>query len=153
MKHLKTILPLSAFVLLIGAAPAYAHGFGERTELPVPLGYFRLGNDILMGVRGNTLKLRNIEENPKVSLLLESGSVVSASYPMTWHLEIASALQANDVVLVKVKGVGEHSSDGQLERIVEPESITRCWAPAPNRLFDADVPDWETVVAVRSETE
>ena len=39
----------------------------------VPLGYFRLGNDILMGVRGNTRKLRNIEDNPKVSLLLESG--------------------------------------------------------------------------------
>ena len=40
----------------------------------VPLGYFRLGNDILMGVRGNTRKLQSIEENPKVSLLLESGS-------------------------------------------------------------------------------
>ena len=40
----------------------------------VPLGYFRLGNDILMGVRGNTRKLRNIQENPKVSLLLESGT-------------------------------------------------------------------------------
>ena len=40
----------------------------------VPLGYFRLGNDILMGVRGNTHKLRNIQDNPRVSLLLESGS-------------------------------------------------------------------------------
>ncbi len=40
----------------------------------VPLGYFRLGNDILMGVRGNTHKLNNIQENPKVALLLESGS-------------------------------------------------------------------------------
>ena len=40
----------------------------------VPLGYFRLGNDILMGVRGNTLKLKNIQGNPKVSLLLESGT-------------------------------------------------------------------------------
>jgi len=40
----------------------------------VPLGYFRLGNDIVMGVRGNTRKLANIQDNPKVSLLLESGS-------------------------------------------------------------------------------
>ena len=39
----------------------------------VPLGYFRLGNDIVMGVRRNTRKLRNIRDNPKVSLLLESG--------------------------------------------------------------------------------
>ncbi len=39
----------------------------------VPLGYFRLGDDIVMGVRGNTRKLKNIEGNPKVGLLLESG--------------------------------------------------------------------------------
>jgi pimeloyl-ACP methyl ester carboxylesterase len=37
----------------------------------VPLGYFRLGEDIVMGVRGNTRKLKNIQDNPKVSLLLE----------------------------------------------------------------------------------
>ena len=39
----------------------------------VPLGYFRLGDDILMGVRSETMKLRNIQKNPKVSLLLEKG--------------------------------------------------------------------------------
>ena len=39
----------------------------------VPLGYFRLGDEILMGVRSQTRKLRNIQANPKVSLLLESG--------------------------------------------------------------------------------
>ena len=39
----------------------------------VPLGYFRLGDEVLMGVRSETRKLRNIEANPKVSLLLESG--------------------------------------------------------------------------------
>ena len=39
----------------------------------VPLGYFRLGEDIVMGVRGNTRKVKNIQDNPKVSLLLESG--------------------------------------------------------------------------------
>lgn len=39
----------------------------------VPLGYFRLGDDILMGVKANTSKLRNIQDNPKVSLLLEPG--------------------------------------------------------------------------------
>ena len=39
----------------------------------VPLGYFRLGDEILMGVKANTKKLKNIEDNPKVSLLLEPG--------------------------------------------------------------------------------
>ena len=42
----------------------------------VPLGYFRLGDDILMGVRANTHKLTNIQQNPKVSLLIESGSTL-----------------------------------------------------------------------------
>ena len=42
----------------------------------VPLGYFRLGDEILMGVRGGTKKLRNIQSNAKVSLLLESGGTM-----------------------------------------------------------------------------
>ena len=86
-------------------------------------------------------------------LLLDDGRIISGPYPRAWHLEIASALQANDVILIKVKGVGEHSPDGDLQRIVEPESITRCWAPAPNRLFDANAPDWESVLATRDETQ
>ena len=39
----------------------------------VPTGYFRLGDDILLGVRNNTLKIRNIRYNPRVSLMIESG--------------------------------------------------------------------------------
>ncbi len=39
----------------------------------VPLGYFRLGDDIVMGVRQGTLKLDNIRNNSKVSVLLEAG--------------------------------------------------------------------------------
>ena len=40
----------------------------------VPLGYFRLGRDIVMGVRDGTHKIANIESNPNVSVLLEDGS-------------------------------------------------------------------------------
>src|SRR5215468_3834418 len=40
----------------------------------VPLGYFRLGDDVYIGCRAGTQKLKNIERNPKVSLVLESGS-------------------------------------------------------------------------------
>jgi nitroimidazol reductase NimA-like FMN-containing flavoprotein (pyridoxamine 5'-phosphate oxidase superfamily) len=40
----------------------------------VPLGYFRLDDDIVMGVRTGTRKLENIRNNPKVSLLLETGA-------------------------------------------------------------------------------
>ena len=40
----------------------------------VPLGYFHVGDEILMGVRSQVRKLGNIEANSKVSVLLESGS-------------------------------------------------------------------------------
>lgn len=40
----------------------------------VPLGYFRLGRDIVMGVRDRTRKVANVESNPNVSILLEDGS-------------------------------------------------------------------------------
>ncbi len=40
----------------------------------VPLGYFRLGRDIIMGVRDGTRKVANVECNPNVSILLEDGT-------------------------------------------------------------------------------
>lgn len=43
----------------------------------VPLGYFRLGRDIVMGVRDGTRKIANIERNPNVSVLLEDGSTMA----------------------------------------------------------------------------
>lgn len=48
----------------------------DRDGFPhsVPLGYFRLGRDIVMGVRDGTRKVANVESNPKVSVLLEDGS-------------------------------------------------------------------------------
>ena len=84
-------------------------------------------------------------------IMLEDGVVVVSPYLVEWHKHIASALQANDIALVKVKGIGEFSADGELQCIVEPESITRCWTPAPNRLFDAETPQWETLLATRGE--
>ena len=43
----------------------------------VPLGYFRLGRDIVMGVRDGTHKVANVEGNPNVSVLLEDGSTMA----------------------------------------------------------------------------
>jgi len=42
----------------------------------IPIGYFRLGNEVYIGCRAGTQKLKNIERNPKVSLMLESGSTM-----------------------------------------------------------------------------
>ena len=43
----------------------------------VPLGYFRLGRDIIMGVRDGTRKVANVESNPNVSILFEDGSTMA----------------------------------------------------------------------------
>ena len=43
----------------------------------VPLGYFRLGRDVVMGVRDGTRKVANVERNPNVSVLLEDGSTMA----------------------------------------------------------------------------
>ncbi len=43
----------------------------------VPLGYFRLGADIIMGVRDGTRKVANVENNPNVSVVLEEGSTMA----------------------------------------------------------------------------
>lgn len=42
----------------------------------VPLGYFRLGDEVYLGCRAGTQKVKNIERNSKVSLMLESGSTM-----------------------------------------------------------------------------
>ena len=43
MNNLKIILPAVAAAGSLMVWPGYAHGFGDRTELPVPLEYFLIG--------------------------------------------------------------------------------------------------------------
>ena len=40
----------------------------------VPLSYFRVGTDLVMGARTGTQKLRNVERDPRVSISLEDGN-------------------------------------------------------------------------------
>jgi PPOX class probable F420-dependent enzyme len=42
----------------------------------VPIGYFRIGDDVCIGCRAGTQKVRNIERNSRVSVMLESGSTM-----------------------------------------------------------------------------
>jgi nitroimidazol reductase NimA-like FMN-containing flavoprotein (pyridoxamine 5'-phosphate oxidase superfamily) len=39
----------------------------------VPLGYFRMGDEIYVGARSRTQRAKNVERNPRVSALVESG--------------------------------------------------------------------------------
>ena len=40
----------------------------------IPIGYFRVDDDIYIGCRANTQKLKNIERNSNVTVLVQSGS-------------------------------------------------------------------------------
>lgn len=42
----------------------------------LPIGYFTHDGKVYCGTRDNTQKIRNIEKNPKVSLLIESGTTM-----------------------------------------------------------------------------
>ena len=49
------------------------HGFPHS----VPLGYFCHGDHIYCGVRDNTQKIRNIERNDKVAVMVEDGATMA----------------------------------------------------------------------------
>src|SRR4030095_14036168 len=78
----------------------------------VPLGYFRLGDDVHIGCRAGTQKLKNIERNPKVSLVLESGSTpkeirgVRIPGPATVHTDPETALRLSREA-ARLRGVAE----------------------------------------------
>jgi PPOX class probable F420-dependent enzyme len=43
----------------------------------VPIGYFRIDDDIYMGGRAGTQRAKNIERDPRVSLMVESGTTMA----------------------------------------------------------------------------
>jgi len=78
----------------------------------VPLGYFRLGDDVYIGCRAGTQKIKNIERNPKVSLVLESGSTrkdirgVMIQGHATVHTDAETALRLSREA-ARLRGVAE----------------------------------------------
>ena len=50
MKVLYVVLAVFVAGAALLVRPVYAHGFGERTELPVPLGFFLIGAGVTVGV-------------------------------------------------------------------------------------------------------
>ena len=84
------------------------HGYPHS----VPLGYFRLSDDIYIGCRAGTQKVKNIERNPKVSLVLESGTTrqdlkgVMIQGHATVHTDPETALRLSREA-ARLRGVAE----------------------------------------------
>ena len=64
-------------------------------------------------------------------LTLDTARIIEAPFSGEWWWEILPAFQANDVRHVVVKGIGEHTPDGKLQRIAEVESVNWFWARNP----------------------
>ena len=60
----------------------------------VPIAYTRIGDDIYVGGRGGRQRLKNIQRNPKVSALVESG---------TTFLDLQGVLIQGDAEVVDAK--------------------------------------------------
>ena len=72
----------------------------------VPIGYFRLGDDVYLGCRAGTQKIKNIERNPKVSLLLELKGVMIQGHA-TVYSDSDNKLRLSREA-ARLRGVPEH---------------------------------------------
>ncbi|MEM9175604.1 MAG: pyridoxamine 5'-phosphate oxidase family protein [Myxococcota bacterium] len=102
----------------------------------VALGYYRLGDELVMGVRDATNKVANIERDGRVSVLVESGSTMAdlKGVMLQGH---ATVHRAADEVLhyaregAKLRGVSEaelptQATPGAVYIRVTPERV-RSW--------------------------
>ena len=88
--------------------------------------------EIIGQVRG--VQMRPPDEGDaggEFQILLENGDTVTSPYPAEWHLDVAGSLQANDVVLAEVKGIGERSPQGKLLRVRQIEAFNIHWSAKP----------------------
>ena len=92
MTKLKVLLILAAGLFSLTAWPAYAHGFGERTELPIPLGFFMIGAAIVVATSFVIL-----------SLFLRAGATHSYRRFDLLGIEALRAVLTSDLFLFPIK--------------------------------------------------
>ena len=97
MNRLKLILPLLSLGAGLAAHGAYAHGFGERYDLPLPLGYFAIGGAaavalsfVMVGavIKGEPRKF----DYPRLDLFKYARLRVLSSGPALFPLRLVSVL-------------------------------------------------------------
>ena len=86
---------LGLFAMGLSAAPAYAHGFGERYDLPLPLTYFVLGGAAAVALSFLVVGLfvrgeHSGDRYPRLNLFALEPLRLVLSGPLTWLLKTAS---------------------------------------------------------------
>ena len=112
MAKLKIMLPVAAAAGSLLAWPAYAHGFGERTELPVPLGYFLIGAALTVALSfifiSILVKISAQTSYPRINLIGPSWSkMILTSHLTLLPVKLLSVLLLG---LVISTGFGGHSN-------------------------------------------
>ena len=87
----------------------------------IPIGYFRLGDEIYVGGRDGTQRAKNIERNPKVSALVESGGTMQEIKGLMIQGDAAIITQPDEVLrLMRVAATRRGTPEQQLPTEARP---------------------------------
>ncbi len=87
----------------------------------VPIGYFRIGDDICIGGRAGTQRVKNIRRNSKVSLLVESGQTMQDIKGLMIQGEADILTETGEVLpLMREAAKQRGTADDQLPTEVRP---------------------------------
>ena len=96
MKNVRIVLPLAAIIAALAVQTTYAHGFGDRYDLPLPLGFFVVGGAtavifsfVIIGllVKG---EFRDLNTYPRLNLLGHTPLRIILSGPVLWPIKLGS---------------------------------------------------------------
>lgn len=88
----------------------------------VPIGYFRLGDEIYLGGRAGSQRIKNIERNSKVSALVETGGTMREIKAVMIQGEADLITKPDDVLsLMREAGKRRGTAEEQLPTEVRPD--------------------------------
>ena len=87
----------------------------------IPIGYFRLGEEIYVGGRAGTQRAKNIERTPKVSALVESGGTMQEIKGLMIQGDASLVTDPDEVLrLMRVAATRRGTPEQQLPTEVRP---------------------------------
>jgi nitroimidazol reductase NimA-like FMN-containing flavoprotein (pyridoxamine 5'-phosphate oxidase superfamily) len=104
----------------------------------VPIGYFRFGEDIYVGGRAGTQKIKNAQRNPRVSVLLETGGGTLRELKGLMVQGEAEVITEPKEVLVLMREVARQRGTPEEKLPAEPRPGTAYIRIKPRRFISWD---------------